>query len=305
MTKFNKLANYIALEQIDGDLTVNSLNIADIVDFPSKVKGLDKLENIYRDKELFVKEVLKKSIELKISKEFFKISKLNIGVTAFGESFSYLDRPFNTNNEANFAFTLGYGTLPEVLISKSFAKTAKLDVKNEFINLLNIARKSFDMYTNSIGGYTEAKRALKVNREALIKNLNFFVNENKAPDALFILALNNLIGAEFKLNNALHGSLRARCLMDRFLLKSDIQLNHHFPKKDEILSIFNQFKNTNTLLLEKEKIIDHSLRNINHHSHLKNILYDFKSLEKLKKLNGRLPQKDLIWLKLRKIRLRL
>ena len=275
---FDDLALMMALEKVGSDFTANTLNISDIEDFPEKVRDLEELEDQYRDKEKFLEQVVRKSVELKIVKEFYKISKLNIGITAAGSMFSYVDRPGNTDNDARFAFRFGYGTLPNILISRSFRNTAKIDVRKEYIGMLDHARRSFDFYTNSLGGFTEAKRSLRINRKAFKQNLKYMIDSKNDPDALFILSLNQLIDTELKYNNALHGSLRARAYMDRFLLVDNENALRFLPGKGKILEYFGGIVSKDMNEVRKEQELDAFLSGVRKSSQLNAILFSSRAI---------------------------
>lgn len=272
---FNDLSLLMALQKIGDDHTASSFNIKNIEDFPVKVKELDDLEPLYKDKEVFLQEVVRVSIELKTVNELLKISRMNVGITATGSLFGEVDRSANPNHDARFAFRLGYDTLPQILISKSLAKTATIDVRKEYIELLNTARRSFDYYTNSLGGYTEAKRAIRINREALRANIESITAGNSQPDAIFILAFIQLIESELKLNNALHGSLIARAHMDRLLLKDHRLIQKYMPSQDLIHHTLKHVA-TNQLEQTKEDIhIDKFLFSVHKSKRLKRLFKDY------------------------------
>lgn len=242
---FNDLSLLMALEKINGDYTAQNLNIADLDDFPRVVKGLDELPTEYKNKQRYLELVVERSIELQTVKELLKIAKLNVGISAVGNIFSNA----NESNDEILALRFGYGTLPNILIAESKMRTAKIDVRKEYISMLDMARRSFDYYTNGLGGFTEASRSLSSNRRAFKANLQHILDSGDEPDALFILSLDHLLGSELILNNALHGSLRARAYMDRFLLV-DNWACEFLPKPEEIS---NFFVKKNEFLLAKQE----------------------------------------------------
>ena len=267
---FNDLSLLMALEKINGDYTAQHFNIADLDNFPSVVKDLSELPTEYKNKQRYLELVVERSIELQTAKELLKIAKLNVGITAVGNIFS-------TPNEANdeiLALRFGYGTLPNILIAESQMRSVKVDLRKEYITMLDTARRSFDYYTNAIGGYTEAKRSLSSNRRAFIANLQYVLESNKEPDALFILALDHLLGSELILNNALHGSLRARAYMDRFLLVDDWAKNY-LPNRDEIEHFF--LKKNNALSAKQEAFgyLDRLFKKARTSSDLHALLYQY------------------------------
>jgi hypothetical protein len=268
---FDRLAKLMALDKLDADPSVAKFNITDIDNFPWEVAEPEKSDLLFNKKELFTSEVVKRSIELKAAKELYKISKLNIGITAFGSMFS--TNEMGSSQDAQFSFNFGYDSLPKILISNSLKKTAKIDLRKEYINMLDAARRSFDLYTNSLGGYTEAKRGLCLNRKAFIKNLQHLIDTKSEPDSLFVLSLNQLIASELKLNNALHGSLIARAHIDRFLLTDEDNFLAHLPEQGKIIKIFNHFKVLQEKKAKNNKLLQDSLVSVRKTHELKSILY--------------------------------
>jgi hypothetical protein len=270
---FDNLGQVMALEKLDQTFGANTLNIADITDFPKFVTDLPETDNpIYRDKELFVKEVIKQSIELKSTKELYEVAKLNIGITAFS---NLITQPTTSTVDAQLSIHLGYGTLPAILTAKSLYKTARFDVQSQYINMLTTARQSFDYYINAVQGYTEAKRALAVNRESLKQNMDF-INQGHEPDAIFLLTLQQMIKAELQLNNALHASLTARAYMDRFLLIENSDVFNYLPSKDELMKAFDLVKGEKMEELRRDSEMNQVMEKVKSTSDLETILYNHK-----------------------------
>ena len=267
---FNDLSLLMALEKINGDYTAQNLNITDLDDFPNVVKGLDELPTEYKNKQRYLELVVERSIELQTAKELLKIAKLNVGITAVGNIFSNA----NESNDEILALRFGYGTLPNILIAESQMRTVKIDVRKEYITMLDMARRSFDYYTNAIGGYTEAKRSLSSNRRAFIANLEHILETDEEPDALFILALDHLLGSELILNNALHGSLRARAYMDRFLLVDD-WASDFLPNKKDIVRFFTKKKQILSAKQEAFGFIDRRFKKVRKSAELHGLLYGY------------------------------
>lgn len=271
---FDDLANFMALEKSHSDYTTSAININDIDNFPDKVKDLEELDEIYTNKQRFLEKVVQRSIELKIIDEFAKISKLDIGISAFGNIFSPTDVAVQDFTDATFAFQFGYNTLPNILIAKSFYDTAKIDVRSEYIKMLDNARRSFDLYTNALESYTEALRSLKLNRLAFKQNVLHTVETNQAPDGLFPASLLNLIESELSFNSALHASLIARAFMDRFLLIDDNSATKYLPENGQIIKLHEEFVQIYTKEKQTIEEIDVLLKSVRKSSELKKILYE-------------------------------
>ncbi len=247
---FEELAQIIALAKLDNHSGTGHFNIENIEHFPVGVLNLKDQEDVYHYKHQFIKEVIQNSLELKIFNQYYKISRLNIGITAFGTL--QVPETYESHNpdDQEFHLKLGYGTLPAILVANSFAKTAKIDVQKEYIEMLSIARDSFDYHLNSIGQYTEAKRALELNRDAFKANLDFLFENGKNPDNMFIRSLDQLMQSEFRMNEALHLSLMAHAYMDRYLLREMSDVFKFLPNRGEVLK---QFKKLNSGDLEAIK----------------------------------------------------
>jgi hypothetical protein len=277
---YNDLALMMALEHCDNDLSIKKFNIKDLDTFPSHVPKSEELDPIFQTKEKFLQEVVKQSVELKTVQELYKISKLNIGITAFGSSFSHRSIPGFNNQDARFALGFGYGTIPRILISKSLKHKTEIDVRKEYLKMIHAARTSYDLYTNSLGGYIEAKRSLELNRKAFIDNLTHILNTSSEPDSLFIFSLNHLIKTELKLNNALHGFLKAKAHMERFVLWDKEEYLSLLPSKGKILKTFEKIKYE--YLLDKDyTFLDQHTKSLKRSHDLEQTLYQHKSIDNL------------------------
>ena len=186
---YDDLALLMALKNNGDDYTAGNINIEDIKDFPNRVKDTEELEDVFKSKDVFLQKVIESSIEMKIVEELYKMSKLNVGIVALGGSLSHSEFHGRMYHDAMFSFSFGYETIPKILISNSLKNRAKIDVEKEFLEMIHISRRSYDLYTNSLGGYTEAKKkALKLNRQAFIDNLKHVITSRIAPDSLFIFS---------------------------------------------------------------------------------------------------------------------
>ena len=148
--------------------------------------------------------------------------------------------------------------------------------------MLNYARRSYDLYTNSLGGYTEAKRSLKMNRKAFKENLQHLLTKKKEPDAFFFLSLEQLLKSELKLNAALHGLLKAKAHLERFLFQDKDKISRYFPEKGKILKVFSKTKNKNLLAQKKLDKLDTFFIEVKHTSKLKEVLFHHHLIESFK-----------------------
>lgn len=269
------LAGFVAFEKFGSDYTGSTFSIDEIKDFPPKIQYLENVNKPLLDPEHFLRDTVEKSLELKIAEKLYKMSKLDVGITAFGGVLSNVDRgASNPNNDARFALTFGYGNIPNILISKSLSRTAKLDVGNAYINLLTSARLILDQYKSAIDSHSEGKRALYLGRIAFKKNLEFYAqNPNSCPDGYFMLSLNQLIKAELNLNAFLHSGLLAHAAMDRYLLIEEANAFRYLPGRGEILHSFKKIMGDNLEDIRKQEEIDSVFEKLKSTKQLKTILY--------------------------------
>jgi hypothetical protein len=260
---YDDLALLMALKNNGNDYTAGNINIEDIEDFPDRVKDTEELEDVFKSKDVFLQKVIESSVEMKIVEELYKMSKLNVGIVALGGSLSHSEFQGRMYHDAMFSFSFGYETIPKILISNSLKNRAKIDVEKEFLEMIHISRRSYDLYTNSLGGYTEAKRSLRLNRQAFIDNLKYLITSKLAPDALFIFSLNHLVKTELKLNNALHGSLKARAYMERFALWKESDFEKYLPSEE----------NVHNAIRKSSYNLNSRLKNVTKSGKLKKILY--------------------------------
>jgi hypothetical protein len=241
---FDDLASLMSMERDDTDLTLNRLNIEDIKNFPKKPKfRTESGEEEVPSKEDFLREVVSKSIELKIVRELYEVSKMNIGIEALGGTFSTNEAGATQRHDGVFNLNLGYGTVPDILASVSKKRSAKIDVKNEVIGMLTIARKTYDTYINSRTEYVEAKKSLRLNRNMFKSNMKTLVARKDSSQGLpVILGISFLMEAEMSLTDSLHKFLESKAYMERFLLTESSEYLEHVPEKDKILKAFEKSK---------------------------------------------------------------
>ena len=242
---FDSLALAIALEKLNDQYTAKNFNIKDIENFDFEVPDLSESdEECYKTPEGFLQAVVQKSgesLELNAVKKLYELSKLNVGVIATGGSLGATIPTSTTianKTAAQFSIVIGYGNLPFTLMVNSFSSTAFIDVKSEFMKMINAARTSYDLYNNGLGIYTESKESLKNNRLALFKVIKDMLEQHQEPNSQFLFPMANLIDAELKLNTALHNAALAKTYMDRFLLLEEKNAMKYLPAKGQIMTLF-------------------------------------------------------------------
>ena len=222
---FDNLARVMALEYLKRraqnsrdkkSYDVSRLNIRNLRDLPEVVNP-DLLPDDFKNKEEFVRLVVSKSVELRALKIYYEIAKLNVGITASGNILSNKDAhvlPPSGEHEL-FGITFGYDTFPRILSSLSRKRTAKIDVQDQYLKMLDFARRSHDLFTNMIGLYTESKRSLRLNREAFKDNLAHLIDAGGQADGFFLQSFENMLEAELTMNIAYHNALEALYFMRR------------------------------------------------------------------------------------------
>lgn len=234
---FDTLADEIGLEKIKNKYTTQHFNIRPIEDFKFEVQDFNLLEKLhYETPEAFLQEVIRRSVELKAAKKLYEISKINTGITATGGTLSTSDNA----TSAEFAITLGYGNIPSVLTTNSSANTAFIDVKSQYVDILNSARVAYDLYKNSMHIYTQASVSLKQNRNAFVEVMKDTLEKALDPDIRALFPMQNMITAELQLNLALHNAMLAEAYMDRFLLVEEQNAVKYLPARGDVMKLFKE-----------------------------------------------------------------
>ena len=268
---FDELAFDMALTTgRDGSFSASRINIKNLAPFPRVVESLQDLQASIGSKEDFIKTVLARSVELRATKELLKAAKLGVGVTAFGSIFKSIDTP--ANNDAHFAASLGYGTLPRILKANSQRRTVSISVEEQFLKLIHLARRAHDTFTNSMGLLTEGKRSFAYNRQSLRKNLDYVVEEGHDLDGLALLSISQMLDAELKMNQGLHLSLQAEALMRRLLVTRQKAILQHLPADEQIDKAFDTLSADYGDALNKRTVVDHVARKIKNKRGLKRFL---------------------------------
>ncbi len=272
---FDTLAGAIALEKLGFNYSVSNFSIDEIPDFPQQIHELGEHPSLPKDRFSFISDMVEHSLELKAAMHFYKASRLNVGVVATGGVLSIIDKgPSNPENQARFIAGCGYGTIPNILLAKSLARTSKIDVQSGYIDLLTNARSILDQYQSAIGQHKEAKNALYINRKAFKANLAHILKTSEPPDTYFILSLSQLVQAELNLNASLHSSLKAQVGMDRYLLKDKSYSLSYLPSKGTILQEFTKLKGEKIDDLVREEEGDAAFAKVKRSKELHEILYD-------------------------------
>ncbi len=234
---FDTLADQIGLEKIQNKYTTQHFNIRPIEDFKFEVQDFNLLEKPhYETPEAFLQEVIRRSVELKAAKKLYEISKLNTGITATGGTLSTSDNGTN----AEFAITFGYGNIPSVLTTNSSANTAFIDVKSQYVDVLNSARVAYDLYKNSMHVYTQATASLRQNRNTFVEIMKDTLEKSLEPDLRALFPMQNMLTAELQLNLALHNAMLAEAYMDRFLLVEEKNAVKYLPARGNVMKLFKE-----------------------------------------------------------------
>lgn len=234
---FDSLALIMALEKdAAGAKGIEKINIYNLADFPERVEQLSALPEPLKSKDTFVQEAVNRSIELRAIGELYKISKLNVGITALSSMTS--NRENSGTREPRFGFSFSYATLPRIFKSVSGQRTAEIDVQQEYHKLMNTARRAHDLYSNNLGLYTEASLSLELNRKAFLENLSQVFDHGSPINYAFQESIQQMVDAELKVNLALHNALKGLAIMRRLLLADEEQIMPYLPEDEEVEKAF-------------------------------------------------------------------
>ena len=123
------------------------------------------------------------------------------------------------------------------LIASSDKRTAKINVQDEYFKVLNLARRAHDLYTNSVGLYTESLRSLELNRTSFATNLKHVLDHSQIPDGVFLFSFIQLLDAELKLNKSFHKSLEAKALLKRLMVTKESEVLDYLPSSPEVHAV--------------------------------------------------------------------
>jgi len=245
----------------------SKMNIANLPDFDETIKNLEEINPLYAHKHEFIQEVIDRSIELRSVEELYKISKLNIGVTAFG---SLLGVP-SRGTPAQIVFTLNYSLIPQILFSKSLSNTAQIDVENQLLKMVNTGRVAWDTYKYNIGLYVEAQRSLIINRKALKASLDRILDNNARIDGVLLNGVIQLIDGRVKLNAAVHGAQGALALMRRLMVTEEKNIHNYIPVDKNINAALKLFMDTYGKEADDNQYLDNLMRIIHRKSKLEQL----------------------------------
>lgn len=264
----NNLAQaMVVIQDEEEQYSADAIRIDLIKNFPDTLRGMDYIKSVFGEKEDYVREVLDKSIELKIVEDLRKISEYQIGITAFGNIFS----DDSEGMEPRIGLNLSYSTIPHILSAVSRKNTAQIDVMRELINFLDKTRRAYGNYSNSVRSYTEAVRSVKNNRDIFYEKLSQILNQGEAGlDEKFITFLRNLIVAEVARNDQLHMGLRYLAVMKRYMLFEEKQIDQYLPTNLDIDAAIDKARQGS--LYKKVRTLPDYLKNLKKSKDLKKFL---------------------------------
>lgn len=261
----DQLAFMMALTKDKSDqYGASKMNIQNLPNFDETIEDLEKINHLFAHKNDFTQEVLNRSIEMKTIAELYEISKLNIGVTAFGQLLGVPSR----GTPAQIVLQLNYSFVPQVLYSTSLSNTAKIDVENQILKMINVARISWDTYKYNIGAYVESQRSLIINRKAVKASLDDILDKGKKIDGVFLNSVIQLIDAHIKLNAAVHSARGALAQMRRLMITEENNILNYIPLDKSINSALKLFLKTYGPLEDDRIYLDNILRIIHRKSKL-------------------------------------
>lgn len=239
----NNLAEAMAvLQDAGGNYSVSLLRVDLIDNFSRTLRPYDQLGERYATKEIFVRDALVHSIEVQIVQELASLAKYRIGIRSTGDLLS----DESSGTEVGVGVRFGFGTIPRVLIAKSYARTAEIDVAAGVLGLLDTARRAYGNYGNAIRVLDQARQSVEVHRGLFYPLLDrLAAGEHDVIDAKFITYLRNLVEAEVRQNNQLHRGLREQAIMERYLLLHLDVAGRYLPSNTDIDSALHKMKNGN------------------------------------------------------------
>jgi hypothetical protein len=249
-------------------LGASKINIANLEGYDETVKNLEEINKIYAHKDQFIQEVINRSIELRSVQELYKVSKLNVGITAFGQLLGVPSR----GTPAQLTFTINYNYIPLILYSKSLSSTAEIDVDNQILKLINFARISWDTYKYNTGLYVEAQRSLIINRKAVKASLDNILDKGAKVDGVFLNSVIQVIDAHLKLNASAHSALGGLAQMRRLMVSEEANIINYIPIDKSINSALRLFNSTYGKISDDNLYLDNIMRIVHRKSKLVNIL---------------------------------
>ena len=242
----------------------SNLNIVNLEHFNETVRNLEDVNPLFAHKNDFVQEVVNRSIEMRSIEELYKISRLNIGVTATGQLLG--PGPAHSTTP-QFGINLSYSYIPQVLFATSTART-----DSQFLNMVNAARIALDTYKYNTGLYVEAVRSLIINRKAVKASLDNILNDGANIDGVFLNSVIQLIDAHLKLNAAVHSALGALAYMRRLMVTEEKNVLNYVPIERNINAALQLFLDAYGKEASDEEYLDNVMRTLHRKSHLENLL---------------------------------
>ena len=217
--KFNDIALIMNLDRSrNGNYSGSRINLIGLDDFPVNMEDIETVYPEAENKEGFISLVIERSIELEIIKDFFEISRLNLGIVGAGSILGY-----NSNSlSPQLGLRFSYDTVPRILVARSKNRTAQIDIENELMKIIDLSRRAHDMYTNSIYAYISASSSYKLNQKAFLANLEAMVANSFSENstAIFMNSFLQMLQAELVRNAIFHLSLKAKTQIKRLLFTS-------------------------------------------------------------------------------------
>jgi len=248
----------------------SKVNIVNLDHFNETLHNLEDINEVYAHKNKFIQRVIERSIELRSIQELYKISRLNIGIIATGQVFSTGANHATTKPQIGINFS--FGVVPQILYSTSLSRTAKIDVENQILNMINSARIAYDTYKYNFGLYVEARRSIVINRKAVKACLDKILDRGDPIDGVFLNSVIQLIDAHLKLNAAVHSALGSLAFMRRLMVTEEQNVLNYIPIERNINAALKQFMDNYGKEFSDVEVLDGVLHTVHSTRNLESIL---------------------------------
>lgn len=265
----DQLASMMAMIKDQRNLFgASKMNIANLEGFNETIHRLEEINPLYANKNDFIQEVINRSIELRSVQELYEISKLNVGITAFGQMFGVPSR----GTPAQIVFSLNYNLIPQILFAKSLSNTSFIDVENQLLKMVNTARISWDTYKYNLGLYVEAERSLLINRKAVKASIDSILDKGTKIDGVFLNSVIQLIDAHIKLNASAHSARGALAQMRRLMVVEENKILNYIPLEKNVNASLKLFLDAYGTDADDYLYLDNVMRIVHRKYKLKKLL---------------------------------
>lgn len=237
----NNIAKVMVLEKgPSGRYSSDKIVVANLPETLNFVPEIDDFEEVYRDRNTYVKAAVEHSVEVKAADLLYKIAKMQVATTGLQSSLTHVG---SQPDHARFHFHLGYDTVPRILNAISLKRSAKIAKNQAYLSILDHARRAHGNYKNAMRQYTESLLALTINRESFRENLEQALQDPRKAGPAFFLSLQRTLSSELAVNNAVHNGLIARAQLNRYVFGDrELHLARYLPSGRDREKALEYFK---------------------------------------------------------------